>query len=1070
MKNNTPSYIEDHSSQIPALLMLCRLGYSYLTPEQVDEMRGSRSNVLLKPVLEEQLRKINRVHFKEKLYPFSNHNISEAIQKISDIPMVNGLIKTNEKLYRLLTLGTSFEEAIEGDLKSFSLNYIDWENPGNNVFHVAEEFSVLRPGSYRECRPDIVLFVNGIPLVVIECRRPDLKIRDKNRQPVDEAVLQHLSNQEKDGIPNLYAYSQLLLGLAVNGNKYATTGTPFTLWNYWKEKFETRDEEFEAEQNLFNLKNITIDKDLFDTIFSGRFGYIQSHFEALRDVNLQPGRQDLILNSLCQPEWLLRFIKQYMIYDAGEKKAARYQQFHAVEKTLRRIQDTGERKRKGGVIWHTQGSGKSLAMVLLAKGIALDKSISDSRIVLVTDDMYPDDQINKTFDNCDLEPVQATTGNELIRLIREKKRAIITTEIKKLETVIKRSNVKEESPDIFILVDEAHKTMYGTANTDIQQAFPNACIIAFTGNPLMKQEKKAALQYGGFIDTYKHQESIDDNNTVPLLYENRRIAPGKNKTHIDTYSDRISERMNRKEKSDLKTKFSRGGKLSGSDQKLMTLCYDISEHFSGTWQGTGFKGQLTVHSKAAAIKCKLFLDEFGKVSSEVLISGPGMREGGEATDEKSTDIVQHFWKKMMEHFGTEKEYHKQLIHRFKWDEEPDILIVVDKLITGFNAPRNIVLYIARNLKEHHFLQAIARVNRPAEGKDFGYIIDYHGNLDEPDETVVISSIFESFEEAEIKSTLTSVNKEIEKLSGRHEQTGNVFKKLGSNPSTEACEQYLFYESLREDFYDRLSYFARTLKLALSTFHFELNTNPEKVKQYKEDLLFFVKLRKSVKARYSDPIDNAQYEKQVRKLIATHISSGTDAELIRQAGIYERDTFEQELAGIKGNAAKADTIAYRTKQAIALNMDDDPVLFKTFSKRLEQVISDWRAKQLSDGKYLKKVREIMEKVQSRTADTIPRKLKSNQLAQAVYGIINELTKTESEGARYRSEIPDIGLRIDEIIQNYLVVDWKQKQDIIKKMEQEIDDYLYSLKENGVDLTLYEMDEIIEKSIELAKNRY
>ncbi|MCC5934801.1 MAG: type I restriction endonuclease subunit R [Balneolales bacterium] len=1068
---HTPSYLEDHSSQIPALLMLCRLGFSYLTPVEADMMRGTRSEVLLKPVLEEQLRKINSISFKGKQYPFSNHNISAAVQKISKLPLVSGLIKANEDLYHLLTLGTSFEETIEGDRKSFSLSYIDWEHPENNVFHVSEEFSVQRIGTYKEYRPDIILFVNGIPLVVIECKRPDLKLREKDHQPVDEAISQHLRNQKNSGIPNLYVYSQLLLSLVVNSSKYATTGTPAKFWGSWKDKSAAPSEQQSKEAYLSDLINKPLNQAVFDHLFSGRFRYVKTHFEEREKEMLQVTEQDRLLFGLCRPKRLLRFIKRYLVYDAGLKKAARYQQFFAIEKTLKRIQNLEQGRRPGGVIWHTQGSGKSLTMVMLAKGIALDKSIPTARIVLVTDRVDLDDQIYKTFHDCDLEPVQATTGNHLIQLIRENKRAVITTVINKFEAVVKRSDVEETSPNIFVLVDEGHRTQYGTANVNMQRAFPNACFIAFTGTPLMKHEKNTARKFGGIIDTYTIREAVNDKAVVPLLYEGRHIPQQVNQTPIDTYFERISSSLSEKEKADLKKKFSRADQLNEAEQKLMTICYDIGEHFSKTWQGSGFKGQLTVPSKTAAIRCKKFFDEFGMISSDVIISGPDSREGHEDTDEENTDLVQKFWLAMMARFGTEREYNKQLIYRFKSDEDPDIIIVVDKLITGFDAPRNIVLYIARSLREHKLLQAIARVNRLFEGKDFGYIIDYYGILGDLDQALTTYSELDNFDESELEGTLTDIQEEIEKLAERHSHVWDIFSGMPRSLDIQVYEMRLADEALRDGFYERVSLFARTLKLALSTLDFIRKTDPQKVNEYKEDARFFLSLRASVKARYSDAIDYAQYEKQVQKLIDTHVTSSEVIKLTEQVNIFDREKFEEELAKVEGDAARADRIASRTKKAISLKMEEDPALYKKFSEMLLQTINDWKAKRLSDAAYLKKVQDIMDKVINEALDDTPEELRNNKVAHAIFGALSEILKTESEVVPYSSEMPTIGLKIDEIIRSHLIVDWKYKPDVIKQLQQEIDDYLFAVKDEGIiELTFDDMDALIEKSVELAKLRY
>ncbi|MEQ9277951.1 MAG: HsdR family type I site-specific deoxyribonuclease [Balneola sp.] len=1067
---NTPSYLEDHSSQIPALKLLQKIGYTYLSPKEVDELRGSSSKVLLQSVLDESLRRINQIEFRGKIYPFSNHNITSAVKKITDLPLVDGLIKTNEHLYHILTLGTSFEETIEGDRKSFTLKYIDWEHPEKNTYHVVEEFRVQRVGGYKEYRPDIILFVNGIPLVVIECKRPDLKVKEKDQNPVEQAVSQHLRNQKHDGIPNLYVYSQLLLSLAVNENKYATTGTPQKFWSTWKEKFDKLSEEKEYEQRINTLVNQALPNSDFDKLFSDRFKYVKSYFNALEEQDLSITDQDKILYGLCRPKRLLRFIKRYTLYDAGLKKVARYQQFYAVEKTLQRIKHLEAGKRIGGVIWHTQGSGKSLTMVMLAKGIALDDSIPDARIVLVTDRVDLDDQIYQTFDDCDLEPVQAATGKHLIALLKEKKRAIITTIINKFEAVVNKSTVKENSPNIFVLVDEGHRTQYGTANIRMQQTFPNACFIAFTGTPLMKKEKNTARKFGGTIDTYTIKEAVDDKAVVPLLYEGRHIPQQVNKTPIDTYFERISERLNDNEKADLKKKFSRSDQLNEAEQKLMTICYDISDHYSKTWQGTGFKGQLTVHTKTAAIKCKQFLDEFGKVTSDVIISPPDTREGHEDIDDDHTDIVQKFWNKMMERFGTEKEYNKQLIYRFKSDEAPEIMIVVDKLITGFDAPRNIVLYIARSLREHKLLQAIARVNRLHEGKDFGYIIDYYGILGELDEALTTYSELEDFDQQELEGTLTDIHAEIEKLPERHSHVWDVFKGMDRSLDIQKYEEFLDDEALRDEFYDRVSIFSRTLKLALSTFDFLQDTDPKKVNEYKEDAKFFMSLRASIKARYSDVVDYRQYEKQVQKLIDTHVTSSEIVKLTDQVNIFDREKFEEELAKVEGDAARADRIASRTQKTISMVMEEDPALYKKFSEMLMQTINDWKERRLSDAQYLNKVKEIMEKVRSRSDSEVPEELEGKKLAHAVYGVVNEVFKVEEESVNYSAHSTLMGLKIDEIIQNHLVVDWQHKTDVKNAMRQDIDDYLFSFRSGGIELTIEEIDTIIEKSIELAIRNY
>ena len=231
---NTPSFKEDHISQIPALQFLQNLGYTYLTPEEALELRGGKTSaVLLERILEDQLNEINTIQYKGNIHPYSSSNIQSGINALKDVPLQEGLIAANESMYNLLTLGKALEQTIDGDKKSYTLQYINWKKWDKNVFHVTEEFKVQRAGSHEHYIPDIVLFVNGIPLVVIECKRPDLK------EPLQQAISQHLRNQQEDGILLLYAYSQILLSMATNDASYATTATKEKFWSKWEEQFES---------------------------------------------------------------------------------------------------------------------------------------------------------------------------------------------------------------------------------------------------------------------------------------------------------------------------------------------------------------------------------------------------------------------------------------------------------------------------------------------------------------------------------------------------------------------------------------------------------------------------------------------------------------------------------------------------------------------------------------------------------------------------------------------------------------------------------------------------------------
>ncbi len=806
----TPSFQEDQMSQIPALQFLQNLGYTYLSPEEALQLRGGKpSAVLLEGILEAQLPKINSIQYKGQKHAYTASNISAGIQALKDVPLQEGLIAANETMYNLLTMGKALEQTIEGDKKSYTLQYIHWTDWKQNVFHVTEEFAVQRAGSHEHYRPDLVLFVNGIPLVVIECKRPDMK------EPLSQAISQHLRNQQEDGIRLLFSYAQVLLSIATNVASYATTATKEKFWSMWEEKFEEKEAEQRFQSTLQELKNRPLEDVPHRKLFEQRFGYVQQHFEKASEYARTVTEQDKYLYCLCRPERLLDLVFNFVVFDSGIKKITRYQQFFAIKKALSRIRILEQGKRQGGVIWHTQGSGKSLTMVMLAQAIALDKSIRNPKVVIVTDRVDLDDQIYSTFKKCQIPVLQASTGKHLIELMNSKSDAVITTIINKFDTAVNQAKAPFTSPDIFVLVDEGHRSQHGIFNVAMEKAFPNACFIAFTGTPLRKKEKNTAKKFGGLIDKYTVDQAVHDKAVVPLLYEGRHALQEVNERPLDAYFTKVSEPLNDYERADLKKKFSRAEQLNVAEQKIYCIAWDISEHYREASAGTDWKGQLVCQSKIAAIKYKKYLDEIGQVSTEILISPPDMREGEDSAYDEPNDEVKRFWKKTMDEFGgSPKKYEKSLINRFKYDDDPEIIIVVDKLLTGFDAPRNAFLYITRSLREHTLLQAIARVNRVHPGKDYGFIVDYYGVLKELDDALRVYTSFQDFDAEDLEFTLVNILEEIKKLPQAHSELWDIFKTVPNKYDEPAYEEALRDDAIRAGFYDKLSVFARLLKLAL----------------------------------------------------------------------------------------------------------------------------------------------------------------------------------------------------------------------------------------------------------------
>ena len=763
---------------------------------------------------------------------------------------------------------------------------------------------------------------------------------------------------------------------------------------------------------------------------------------------------------------MLELSRQFIIYDCGEKKIARHQQYFAVKNTIERVSQYQGSKRKGGVIWHTQGSGKSITMVMLAKALALCPSIPNPRIVIVTDRIDLDQQICDTFKHCGMEPEKAKTGAHLMEILDKNKKAIITSVLDKFQAGLNKRSVEVMSENIFVLVDESHRSQYGIAHALMKKVLPNACYIGFTGTPLLKSEKSTAEKFGGFIQPiYTINDAVEDKAVVPLLYEGRHVLQDVDQKPIDTWFNRVCEPLSEYQVTDLKRKFSKIEKLNLTDQKIYMISYDVSEHFRKNWQGTGFKAQIATDSKAAALKFKKCLDEINKVSSEVVISAPDERKGYEDIYEEPTEEVLKFWKNMLKRFSSESEYNKQVIASFKHAEQPEILIVVEKLLTGFDAPRNTVLYIAKSMKEHTLLQAIARVNRIHEGKDYGFIVDYYGILGELDLALTAYEELSGFDKEDLEGTLVNVAEEVKTLPQKYADLWDIFKEIKNRRDEEEYERFLFDEEIRHKFYEKLTAFSKTLSIALSSEKFYEEVTEKQINKYKDDFKFFQKLRVSVKKRYAEVVDFKEYEDKIQKLLNTYVSSDEVIKITDPVNIFDKENFQKEVTKAVGEAAKADMIAHRTKRTIEEKYDEDPVFYEKFSNLLRKAIDDYRQARITDAQYFLTAKEIMEAVRDRKDTDMPDILQDKDVAKAFYGVVYESVnqRNNDKGASAK-----IAIDIDAIIQRNIVVDWYLKTDIQNKMLNDIEDYLAD--ETKLGLSYEEIDLIMEKIINIAKRRY
>jgi len=602
-------------------------------------------------------------------------------------PAAAALIDANDACHRLLSRWVTVEEQREGDVRPqpYNLRYIDFDDPVNNEFLIVEEFSIRGPRWTR--RLDLVVFVNGIPLVAIECKDP------ADQHGIEHAVGDLLTYQHAErGVVRLFHTVQLCIALKRNDAYYGTVNTPLNRYAEWKSV------------------------------------YPSSKFDLERRIQRPVTVQDILLAGMLDKSNLIDLVRNFVVFDreGGRtiKKVARYQQFEAVNEAIRRIVDPAQKLAKasmrdrGGVVWHTQGSGKSLTMLWLCLKLRRSKALGNPTLMIVTDRRDLDRQISKTFEWCGFEnPIRASRVKHLRRLLTGPGGQTLMTTVQKFRDEVdieggSKHPVLTDAKNVFVLIDEAHRTEYGQFAAHMRRAVPNACLLAFTGTPIDKTQAK----FGSYIHKYTMPQSVEDGATVPIKYESRlpelavwgkqRLDPMFEAEFTDL-TDEQRQKLKEREITDIRI-------AETADDRIQMIAANIADHYLTNFEPDGFKAQVAACSQLAAWKYWQELERHPKLKGRValLISNPS---------EKDSPL----WdtKKL---FNDEEE----IIDEFKEAsvEKLAIIVVMNKYLTGFDAPIERALYLDKPLKDHTLLQAIARVNRPLPEKDkqWGLIVDYWG--------------------------------------------------------------------------------------------------------------------------------------------------------------------------------------------------------------------------------------------------------------------------------------------------------------------------------------------------------
>ena len=847
----------------PALNQLQRNGWSYrdgreLAPD-ASNIRSSFKEVILLTNLEKAIKRINNW--------ISEENLKKIIREITVIQTTT-LMEANQFLWERLTKYFSVEQDLGKGRRGQTVKLIDFGNIKNNEFLCINQFKVQ--GEIQNIIPDIILFVNGLPLGVIECKSP--YITDPMEAGINQLLrYANLRNPENnEGCQKLFHYNQVMISTHRDGARVGTISSPYEYYLEWKDPFPT--EKSELGEN--------------------------------------PNSQQILIEGLLKPKQFLDIIQNFTIFEVEDgrtiKKIARYQQFRAVQKTISRLKTAGDRKQKGGVIWHTQGSGKSLTMVFLTQKIRRDPLLSDYKLVFLTDRTQLDKQLTNTFRGAQGETVlNAKSVSELKELLRKDSSDLVTSTIQKLEEDDLDFSCLNDSDRIIVLTDEAHRTQYGTLGAAINTALPNAPKIAFTGTPLISSQK-TVNEFGAYIDQYTIEQAVADGATLQILYEGREAITKVTGDSLDALFERYFKDKTPEEKNAIKKKYGTERAVLEAPKRIEWVALDLVEHYREKIMPNGFKVMIVTSSREAAVTYKKKLDEIPDApDSAVIISGD---------HNDPPEMMQ--W--------TNKTEHQKAIENFKKplsESSLSILIVKDMLLTGFDAPICQVMYLDRKLTDHTLLQAIARVNRTKANKFSGYIVDYFGLTD------YLAEALEVFSGTDVQGALKNLKDEIPKLQAAHTRVKQHLKGVALQ-DIDACIAALADELKRQQFEADFRTFAKQVEIVLP----DPAANP-----FLADLKSLGKVVIGCRNRYRDEqLDIVGCGEKVRDLIEEHVrATGVDPR-VPPTKLFDVE-FEQVLAAQTNDRAKASEVENAIKAHIKVKLDEDPEYYQSLSLRLQEII-------------------------------------------------------------------------------------------------------------------------------------